>query len=467
LSQANTKITWEAQPGPQRLLLQCPAFECMYGGAVGGGKSDGLLGDFAQDIENEGPAWQGVYFRRFFPDMEDIIGRSMEIFGPVYGEKCFSVSRSQWNFPNGAKLRFRAIEKDKDVYKFQGQQYSWIGWDELTQWPTPFPYTYLMTRLRSAKGARVRVRAATNPGGVGHSWVKSRFVDPSPPGQGFQVETKSGDRYWRVFIPSKLEDNQILMQADPGYADRIYELSDPLLADALRKGRWDIIAGAAIPEWDPDVHIIDPAPIPSDKPVFRCMDWGYVEPYAAGWYFPDNDGRLIMGQELYGWGGQPNVGSKEAPSEVRRKIETFESMNDIWVPYGLLDGQCWEERGQTGRLVEELGGRELGWRKWPKGPNSRVNQKQAVHNLLSVTNGRARFAVMRHCHHFIRTIPMLERDKNNIEDVDTNCEDHHWDQFRAAATKKIPNREQLKQRALRQFQGEKYITADQLPGGGF
>ena len=126
LKDERNKIAWEAQEGPQRLFIECPAFECMYGGAIGGGKTDALLGDFAAGM-NAGSAWRGVYFRRFFPDMDDVIHRSMEIFGPVYGEKCYSASRHQWNFPNGAVLQFRALEKDMDVYKFQGQQYCLEG----------------------------------------------------------------------------------------------------------------------------------------------------------------------------------------------------------------------------------------------------------------------------------------------------------------------------------------------------
>jgi len=465
--EAAHKVAWEPQEGPQKLFIQCPAFECLYGGAVGGGKTDALLGDFARGL-GQGSKWRGVFIRRFFTDMDDVIHRSMEIFGPVFGEKCYSGSKYQWNFPGGEVLQFRGLEKDMDVYKFQSKAWSWIGWDELTQWASPFPYTYLMTRLRSAKGAKVRVRAATNPGGVGHSWVKARFVDPAPPGTGHKVMTKSGDMYYRVFIPSKLEDNRILMDNDPQYADRIYELNDPMLARALREGDWNIIAGAAIPEWDPKIHVIDPAPIPSDKPIWRSMDWGYVEPYCCGWLFPDNDGNVILAHELYGWSGQPNVGTQESPGEVRAKIESFESLFELYVPMGLLDSQCWDQQGHPTMIAKELGGRELGWKAWPKGPHSRVQQKQIMHQYLAIVNGKSRLKVMRNCTHTIRTLPILPRDKNNIEDVDTNSEDHPYDMLRGGLTKKVPSREQIKKRFLnRRMENTGFITAAELRGGGF
>jgi len=460
-------ISWQPQEGPQTAFVICPALECMYGGAVGGGKTDGLLGDYIRGMEY-GPAWRGVYFRRYFPDMDDVIHRSMEIFGPVYGDKCYSKSKYTWNFPNGAVLQFRACEKDMDIYKFQGQQYTWIGFDELTQWATPFPYTYMFTRLRSAKGAPVRMRCATNPGGPGHSWVKARFIDPMPPGQGLHVETESGNRFWRVFIPSKLEDNKILMEKDPNYSDRIYEVGDPMLAKALREGDWNIVAGAAIPEWDPNVHVIDPAPIPHDRPIWRSMDWGFDTPYACGWLFPDNEGNIILGHELYGWSGQPNVGTRELPSQVRRKIETFESTSEIYVPVGLLDPQCWEQGGLPSQIAKELGGRALGWKPWPKGKDSRIQQKQMLHEFLAVVNGKSRLRIMRHCRHTIRTLPILPRDKNNIEDVDTNAEDHAYDMLRGGLTKKMPTRDQLRKRAMRRrLMNTGYVTADELRGGGF
>ncbi len=465
----NTTVAWEPQAGPQTLGVQCPATELMLGGAVGGGKSDFLLGDFARDI-GLGSAWQGVYFRKYFPDMDRIIQRAQEIFTPIYGAKCWSASKYQFNFPTGACLRFRALEKDNDVLKFQGQDYSWIGFDELTQWASPYAYTYLFSlRLRSAKGVKVRMRCATNPGGPGHEWVKARFVDPMPAGTGLHVKTGKTS-YWRVFIPSKLEDNQILMKSDPGYGDRIYEGSDPALAKAMREGRWDIVAGAAFTEFDPNVHVVDPAPIPTDKPAWRSMDWGFKTPYCNLHIFTDNDGDIVIGNEIYGWSGTPNVGTEEYPSEVHEKIDRYERANDLYVPKGYLDNQCWEEKGQAGTIYRELCGpnNDMRWKPWKKGPNSRILQKQGLHDLMKVVNGRSRLKIMRNCVHLIRTLPMIPTAKNNMEDVDTDAEDHSYDALRGGVNHRMPTRAQIREKArMRHIRNMEYISPGELQYGGF
>ena len=335
---------------------------------------------------------------------------------------------------------------------------------------TLIQYTYMITRLRSAKGVEARIRCASNPGGVGHQWVKARFVDPVPAGAAqkvVNVSSRTGEEKtsWRVFIPAKLADNKILDNSDPDYADRVSANIDPVLAAALVEGRWDIVAGAAFTEWDPSIHIIDSYPIPTDKKIWRALDWGYKEPFAAGWFF-EHDGDVIMGHEMYGWSGVPNVGVEMPPAELRRKMENYEQLNDLYIPVGLLDGQVKEDKG-NGDIFKLLGGSDMGWKPWPKGPGSRVTQKQNCHQFLSVTNGDARFKVMRHCHHFIRTIPSLPVDKRNLEDVDTNAEDHSYDMWRGALTMKVRSRGEMRERARRrQNRRNRYISAADLPYGG-
>lgn len=463
------QVAWQPQVGPQELFVRCPAFEVLYGGALGGGKTDALLGDYARGIPN-GEGWIGVFFRRHINDMDAVIRRSKQIFLPIYGPRCFNASKNEWRFPNGAVLQFRHLERDDDVDHYQGQDYQWVGFDELTQWATDFQYTYMISRLRSAKGVQPRIRCASNPGGLGHHWVKARFVDPVAPmvAQVIRTKRKGVEKVsHRVFIPAKLSDNKILDEADPDYADRVSENLDPVLAAALVEGRWDIVAGAAFTEWDPDVHIIDPYPIPTDKKIWRALDWGYKEPFALGYMF-EYDGDIILGSEMYGWGGKPNVGCEMPPEELRRKMESFEQLNDLYIPVGLVDGQVMEEKGHGGGSVYELlGGRDMGWKAWPKGPHSRVQQKQVCHQYLSVTNGKSRFKVMRHCHHFIRTIPSLPVDKKNLEDVNTNAEDHMYDMWRGGLTMRVRSRDELRRRAQqRRNRRNKYVQASDLPYGG-
>lgn len=466
------RVAWEPQPGPQTLLVQCPAEECFYGGAVGGGKTDGLLGDYSRGIEY-GSKWVGLFLRRYTPDMSYVIRRAQEIFCPVYGANIWKESKHEFQFPTGAILQFRAADRDADALKHQGQQYSWLGVDELTQYETDYIYTYLIHRMRTANtGIPIRIRATGNPGGPGHNWVKARFVDIAPANTPVLITRKDETTYWRVFIKSKLEDNKKLMEADPGYAGRIYEISDPVMARAMREGDWNIATGAAFPEFDPRVHVIDPAPIPADQKIIRVLDWGYTDPYAGLWGFC-YDGDLIVGAEAYGWGGKANVGTQESPETVRRRLSGYERMNELYVPYGWLDSQCWDTNSGIGMIASSLMGKQtdpdhMVWKPWKKGPNSRINQKQAVHEMLRVVNGKSRLKIMRNCHHLIRTLPSLVRDKNNNEDVDTRQEDHAYDALRAMIAAGIPTREDLRRKTIRQYHQQfEFINGGDLPGGGF
>lgn len=465
-------VAWEPQPGPQTLLVQCPAEEVFYGGAVGGGKTDGLLGDYSRGIQY-GSKWVGLFVRRYTPDMSYVIRRAQEIFCTVYGANIWKESKHEFQFPGGAVLQFRAADRDADALKHQGQQYTWIGFDELTQWESDYIYTYLFHRMRTAaEGIPIRMRSTSNPGGPGHNWVKARFIDIAPPGVPVLVTRKDGTTYYRVAIRSKLEDNRILMKNDPGYGGRVYEISDPVMARAMRDGDWNIAVGAAFPEFDPKIHVIDNAPMPTDKKMLRTMDWGHTDPYCCLWGF-GYDGDLIISGERYGWSGKANVGTGENPDIVRARLSGYERMNEIYVPYGWLDSQCWDTNSGIGMIAAALMGKitepdHMVWHPWKKGPNSRVNQKQAVHQLMQVVNGKSRLKIMRRCEHLIRTLPAVVRDKHNSEDVDTNCEDHAYDALRAMIASGIPTKDEIRRRTMRQYQETHTIVrASDVPGGGF
>ncbi|MDB5243800.1 MAG: hypothetical protein JWP57_4426, partial [Spirosoma sp.] len=317
-------FAWAAQPGPQSEAISadwCP--EILFGGSAGGGKSDFLLGDFLQDVSTYAEAWRGVIFRRTYRELEELVGRSHEIY-PQTGARWYS-GDSLWRWRNGAVLRMRYLERDLDVTRYQGHSYAWIGWDELTQWPTAFAYRYMRSRLRSAKAVPTkRIRCSANPGGVGHQWVKALFIDPAP--LGFVPITDKVTGMDRMFVPSKLTDNAILMAADPHYAGRLAGMGSPELVRAMLEGDWNVVTGAYFPEFTTDLHVIRPRTLPKHWTRFRAFDWGSAKPFCCLWIaiadgtteFPA--GTAVVYREYYGSSGEPNVGIKMSAEAVGRGI---------------------------------------------------------------------------------------------------------------------------------------------------
>lgn len=446
----SSNVVWAPQPGPQEAFIKCPFEESFYGGAAGGGKSDALIGDFAAGVEQYGDAWRGVMFRRYIPDLGELERRCIEIFGPIYGVECYKKSTRTWHLPTPkgtSTLKLAAMEDRNDVYKHYGFQYTWIGFDELTQWESDWWYENLFTRLRSASGAPCYMRSASNPGNVGHAWVKDRFrIGIHPAMQPFEVTIGEGDHSvtrTRVFIPAKLDDNRILMENDPGYKARLGSIADPVMRRALMDGDWDIVAGAAFPEFRKDTHVIPSAPPPPGVLCWRACDWGYDKPYAVLWAYRDFDGIIIIFHELYGQGDKPNVGSRESEEEVRDKIVAYERDMGITVSEAWLDPQCWGEAGGGPTIYDKLGGAKLGWRPWPKGPRSRVNQKSQIHTILRVINGRPQCRIMAHCQALIRTLSSIPTSQINPEDVNSDFEDHSYDALRGLVCKRVPTKQEL------------------------
>lgn len=249
------RIVWAPQEGPQTLLLKCPVEDVLFGGARGGGKSDALLGDWVAHASRSGGHARGVIFRRTMPQLEEIIHRSKEIF-PSLGAEYFSGIKT-WIFPDGCRLKLRFVERDEDADNYQGHQYSWIGIDEAGTWPNPDPIDKLRATLRSPHGLPCVMRSTANPGGIGHQWLKERYVMPSDPLKPFYDEER---RVWRVFIPSRLQDNKRLLEADPGYIDRLKSSGPPWLVRAWLEGDWDASAGDSF--FAESALLQDGAPIP-------------------------------------------------------------------------------------------------------------------------------------------------------------------------------------------------------------
>ena len=327
------KIDWAEQPGSQAAFLDCPLFECLLTGTRGSGKTDVLLMDFAQHVNKGwGRAWRGVLFRRTYPELEDVIAKSEALFTVGFPGAVYNRQKSYWQFPGGERLYFRQFAKPSDYWTYHGHAYTWIAWEELTNWPTPECYLSMFSCTRSpVPGIPIKVRATTNSYGRGHNWCKDRWrlggirkVGPGPLILD-SVDQTGKPEPPRVAINSSVYENKVLLAADPGYIDRIRaSAANPEQVKAWLEGSWDIVAGGMFDDlWNPEVHVVEPFDIPDNWRLDRSFDWGGAAPFSVGWWAESNGetvklkngkqlhtirGDVFRVGEWYGWNGKPNEG---------------------------------------------------------------------------------------------------------------------------------------------------------------
>lgn len=436
------KVLWQAQPGPQTALIECPIFEVFYGGARGGGKTEGSIGDFLEHQNTWGEGAHGAFFRRNRSDLADVIERTKQIY-PQLGAK-FNENKNAWRFLNGARMEFEFLERDSDAQKYQGRSYTRIYVEEATQFPSPTPLWKLKACLRSATGVPCGLRLTGNPGGPGHNWVKARYIDPNPRGMEVfedeeELEIEPGKkitvRLGRVFIPSKVWDNKLLLQNDPTYIMRLRDVGSESLVKAWLKGDWNIVEGAFFDEWC-DAHMLEARDwlpkIPRDALRFRSHDWGSAKPFSVGWYAVSDGewglprGALLKYREWYGAKG-PNIGLKMTADLVARGIKEREAGERI--RYGVADPAIFIRNGGPS-IAEMMAVCGIAWR---AADNKRVPGWQALRQRLRGEGTRPMLYFLDSCEDSIRTIPLLQHDETNVEDVDTEGEDHAGDETRYAA----------------------------------
>jgi hypothetical protein len=426
---------WLPQPGPQTDFILSDAFEVVYGGARGGGKTDAVLGEFALHAESFDCDARGLIVRRTRTALEPAIARARQIYAPM--DAVWNASRSAFEWPHGASLAFRHLDNDVDAAKYQGHSYTRVYVEELTQFPSPAPVDKLKATLRSAAGVRCAFRATCNPGGPGHAWVKTRYVDAGP----YQEVTENG--LARVFIPARVADNPALLKNDPAYVERLKLTGSAQLVRAWLEGDWTAVEGAFFDGWS-EANIVAPFLIPDWWTRLRALDWGSASPFSIGWWTVAGDdwrvgervlprGALVRYREWYGADAR-GQGLRLTADAVAAGILERERAAGERVHDSVADPAIFAQSG--GPSIGERMAVAGCW--FRPADNTRVGRAGAMSGWDQMrarilgADGVRRLYVFDTCRDFIRTIPAQQHDPQRLEDLDTEGEDHIADETRYA-----------------------------------
>lgn len=432
-------LIWKAQP-KQLEFLRAKTDEALFGGAAGGGKSDALMG-FAIAYALKYKGAKILILRRTIAELQkegSLIPRSHELLAGKGWR--WNEQKKKWRAPNGSVIEFGYCESEKDVHQYQSAQYNVIIFDELTHF-TEYQYTYMFSRCRSVKGYPKAIRAATNPGNVGHAWVKKRFIDAAPPGDIHRSELKNEitgktEVITSVFIPAKVSDNKILMDNDPGYVLFLQSLPEKVKA-ALLHGDWDAFEGQYFTEWNRDLHTCKPFKIPDHWHRERVYDWGMSKPLAHYWIAISPAGRAYVYREYYKTGKTAAEAGRDIqyydlPENMRQQkplseLKTAPRPEKYKMTYA--DPSVFAKKGEgtesIGKQMSEIMGTIY------PAKNERVNGWMAVRKWLSLApDGLPWLIFFDTCINAIRTIPIMIHDDKYPEDLDSDLEDHAPDAIR-------------------------------------
>ncbi len=438
-------VIWTPQEKQQR-FMERPEYEALYGGAAGGGKSDSLLAEALRQVHI--PHYRGLILRKTYPQLSELIDRSRELYSAAFPKAKYNSTNHVWVFPSGAKIYFGSMQHAKDRIQYQGKRYDFIGFDELTHF-TFEEYSYMFSRNRpGGEGTRVYIRATANPGGIGHGWVKQRFITAAEPltpiVDNYTVMSPEGEQISikkkRIFVPASVFDNKKLLSNDPEYLASLAMLPEAE-KKALLYGDWDSFSGQVFTEWKNDpahykdrrwTHVIEPFKIPSDWLIYRGFDFGFAKPFSVGWYAVDRRGCIYRIAEYYGCTETPNTGIKINPYEIAAEIKRIEKENENLKGReiaGIADPSIFDR--SRGESVADMMAASPNFLSWSGGDNTRIAGKMQYHYRFAFNDeGFPMFYCFNTCKHFIRTIPALVYDERRVEDINTEQEDHIYDECR-------------------------------------
>ncbi len=408
----NQEVIFKPNSGPQTQFLAASEREVFYGGARGGGKSYAMLVDPLRYCTKANH--RALLVRRTMPELRDLIQKSQLLYSKAFPNAKWREQEKEWRFPSGAKIEFGYAENMTDVLRYQGQSYTWIGIDELPQYPSPDIYNF-------------EPNTAFNVG----------------------IDTPNGKKYiTRRFIPAKLQDNPYLMQTDD------YYIMLASLPEAQRKqfldGDWDAYEDSAFPEFNKTTHVVEPFEIPRSWYKFRAADWGYSSPACVLWFAVDYNNNIWIYRELYT--------KKVTADNFARQVVDLEKGE--YIHYGVLDSSTWARRGDVGpSIAETMIQNGCRWRPSDRSPKSRISGKLEIHKRLKVNDEEPGIRIFKTCRNLIRTLGSLPIDDKNPEDVDTNAEDHAYDALRYGCMSR-PTHPKYAERFRTSFTDDTYRMAD-------
>lgn len=421
---------WEPHPGPQTEALSRGEDEILYGGARGGGKTDAGLAWLIHPSHLLNPRYRFLVVRKNHKDLSDWIDRARLMYRPLGAE--IVGNPPQIKFPNGVVGRTGHLKDAGAFEQYIGHEYQKILIEELTLIAKEEHYLKLISSCRSTvPGIKPQIFATTNPGNIGHIWVKKRFVDHGR----FTSYFDSAIGKWRIYIPAKVSDNPTIMENDPGYIRWLQGLPEKLRR-AWLEGDWTVFEGQYFSEWDEKAHVYSPFDIPKAWPRIRAIDWGYSDPFCCLWGAIGPDNQIWVYREFYR--------NRLTDSEYAEKINALSVYSDgspERFDYTVGDPiSFWVKNPDTG--VERVETYQLNGISILKGDNSRVNGWSRVREYLKLREYQGKLSpwlhISRECPNLIRTLPDLVHDDNKVEDVADGMEDHAPDALRLMLQSRTP-----------------------------
>lgn len=484
MTKPEPQVLWKPNPGPQTALVACPVREVFYGGARGGGKTEGSIGDWIQHSEQWGRAAIGIFFRREEKQLEEVIAKTQELF-PALGAK-YNTQKSTWTMAGGGRLKFRYLDKDKDAEAYQGGSFTRLYIEEATNFPSFAPIKKLFATLRTTvPGLEPGIRLTGNPGGPGHAWVKARYIDPAPEGYKVITDTIEIDGFEpmtvdRVFIPSKVTDNAGL---NASYIATLATAGPPELVKAWLMGSWDTPIGAYFTQFSKARHVLPSrfaALIPPNALRFGSFDWGYAAPFSFGmWAVSDGTwglprGALVRYKEWYGSTGKPNEGLRLDAAQVAQGIAN--RIGNDKLMYIAADPSTFKRDGGpsimetfaiNGVFLRRADNARLaGWDKVRQHLNGYLGLKDDA----PPGTREPLLYILDNCPDTIRTLESVPADTDKLDDVDTKAEDHAADDLRYGVMSRpwiidsLPPMKVAEKPTLDQLfaQGEKYHEPERI-----